>query len=200
MLARGLAQPAGERPDPFDEPVEERRRVDVNADAAHWVSRRCDQSVTVMPRVSVPVSSTSTVAGRVATSSWIQRDRGGQRVVLMRHISVPLVVVALQIEPCRVLDHPDQRIGRRRPGAPFVVHAHRRCRRPGGGRQSWRGFSGVIATVRVRFKPHRIGRCVGSAVFGSPGREHLGGRLGVHADVPFGDRRWCCPGGRRSRP
>ena len=70
--------PGSERPTAVDEPVEERHRVDVNADAAHRVLGAApDQSVTVMPRVRVPVSSTSTVAWRVTMSLRVQRDHRG---------------------------------------------------------------------------------------------------------------------------
>ena len=85
--------------------------------------QRPDQSVTVMPRVSVPVSSTSTVACRVSTRCGIQCDRSGQRVVQMCLITVSEAVIGLQVEAHRVLDHPNQRVRRRRPGARLVVDA-----------------------------------------------------------------------------
>lgn len=48
---------------PLDESVEERRRVDIHTDQGIGFAHP-DQSVTVMARVRVPVSSMSTVAGR----------------------------------------------------------------------------------------------------------------------------------------
>ncbi len=116
----------------------------------------------------------------------IQCHRGGQRIVKMRQIAFALVEVELEVEPHRILEHPDQRVGRRRPGAAVVEHAHRHGRRTRGGRQPAqyrRRHRDVLGQVQPQHnrKMSRLLETPCRAPYG----EHLGGGLGVDADVPF---------------
>jgi hypothetical protein len=109
-------QPAGERPDPFDEPVEEHGRIDINADVRIGFSAPAPRPVGY--RHAAGQGSRQLDVHRRRLGGYqlrVERDRGGQRIVQMRHISMAEAVIGLHIEPHRVVDQPNQRIGRVRP-------------------------------------------------------------------------------------
>ena len=116
---------------------------------------------------------------------WVQRDSGRQRIVQVRQVTVTQPVVGLQVEAGRILDHPDHRIGRRRPGARLVVDAHRRGRRAGDRREPGQDL-GCESDLAGHIQPTQDRKADRLNVFRRrPGGKDFGCRLRVERDVPL---------------
>ncbi len=190
-MTRVLSPAARERPDPIDEPVEEHCRVNSDTDQRVGFSAPASRPVGHRHAAGQGPRQLDVHRRRPGGEQLrVQRDRRGQRVVQMRLVTVAEVVIRLQVEPRRVLDHPDQRVGRRRPGAPLVVNAHRGRRRVRSGRQAdqyLRRYGDVPGHIQAAQNRKRLRLSTFRLRWG-PGGEHFGRRLGIHADVPFRHR------------